>query len=91
MLSGLIERDWIVVAIGDTTLMAAKPSLRFLGDGSLSGSTGVNRMFAQYDIGRRARGRRRRVHADGRTSRGDGSRTPLPLCATGRSCDRPVG
>ena len=39
-----------MVAIGDTTLMAAKPSLRFLGDGSLSGSTGVNRMFAQYEI-----------------------------------------
>ena len=50
MLSGLIDRDSIVVAIGDTTLTAAKPSLRFLGDGSLSGSTGVNRMFAQYDI-----------------------------------------
>ncbi len=50
VLSRLIERDWIVVAVGDTTLTAPNPSLRFLGDGSLSGSTGVNRMFAQYEI-----------------------------------------
>ena len=50
LLSGLIDRDWIVVAINGRSLTATIPSLRFLGDGSLSGSTGVNRMFAQYEI-----------------------------------------
>jgi uncharacterized lipoprotein YbaY len=47
---GLVDRDWAIVAIGGTPITAGTPSLRFDADGRLSGSTGVNRMFAGYRI-----------------------------------------
>ena len=47
---GLHDRDWAVTTIDGESVEGRPPSLRFAADGSLSGFTGVNRMFGRYEI-----------------------------------------
>lgn len=49
-ISSIYDREWEVVAIGDEAVSGRAPSLRFSSDGSLSGSTGVNRLMGRYEI-----------------------------------------
>jgi putative lipoprotein len=46
----ICDREWTVVAIGGDAVSGRAPALRFSSDGSLSGSTGVNRLIGRYEI-----------------------------------------
>jgi len=49
-LDDVYGRDWRVISIDGEPVVGRPPSLRFAVDGSLSGFTGVNRMFGRYEI-----------------------------------------
>jgi len=49
-LDELYDRDWLVTSVDATPVDSRPPSLRFAADGSLSGFTGVNRMFGRFEI-----------------------------------------
>jgi putative lipoprotein len=47
----VVGREWVLESIGGADVTVMRPaSLRFGGDGRVTGSTGVNRMFGGYDI-----------------------------------------
>lgn len=47
--AGLVGREWTVLEIAGTATVGPRPSLQFLDDGRLVGTTGVNRIMGQYE------------------------------------------
>ena len=47
--AGLVGPEWTVLEIGGTATAGPRPSLQFLDDGRLVGTTGVNRIMGQYE------------------------------------------